>query len=166
MIEIDGASLTLEQTAGVADGAEVSLAGSARPRIERARRFVEDIVASGEVVYGINTGFGALSDVTIPPEKLRELQVNLVRSHSCGVGEPLPERVVRAMMLQRANVLAKGYSGCRIEVIETLLRMLNAGCIRSSRRAARSERQVIWRRWLIWRSSQSGKAMRFKVASE
>jgi histidine ammonia-lyase len=124
-MEIDGASLTLEQTAQVADGATVSLADTARARIERARRFVEDIVARGEVVYGINTGFGALSDVTIPHEKLRELQVNLVRSHSCGVGEPLPERVVRAMMLQRANVLAKGYSGCRIEVVETLLQMLN-----------------------------------------
>src|SRR5262245_46373246 len=126
-MEIDGASLTLEQTAAVADGADVSLAETARGRIERARRFVEDIVARGEVVYGINTGFGALSDVTIPHEKLRELQVNLVRSHSCGVGEPLPEPAVRAMMLQRANVLAKGYSGCRIEVIETLLHMLNAG---------------------------------------
>jgi histidine ammonia-lyase len=124
-MEIDGGSLTLEQTADVADGAAVSLAISARERIDRARRFVEDIVARGEVVYGINTGFGALSEVTIPYEKLRELQVNLVRSHSCGVGDPLPERVVRAMMLQRANVLAKGYSGCRINVIETLLRMLN-----------------------------------------
>jgi histidine ammonia-lyase len=127
MVEIDGASLTLEQAAEVADGAPVSLASSARPRIEQARHFVEDIVLRGEVVYGINTGFGALSEVTIPPEKLRELQINLVRSHSCGVGESLPERVVRAMMLQRANVLSKGYSGCRIEVIEVLLRMLNAG---------------------------------------
>jgi histidine ammonia-lyase len=127
MVEIDGGSLTLEQAAEVADGAGVSLAVVARPRIERARRFVEDIVSRGEVVYGINTGFGALSEVTIPAEKLRELQVNLVRSHSCGVGDPLPERVVRAMMLQRANVLAKGYSGCRIEVIEVLLRMLNSG---------------------------------------
>jgi histidine ammonia-lyase len=126
MIEIDGASLTLEQTDEVADGSEVSLASAARARIERARRFVEDIVARGEVVYGINTGFGALSDVTIPSDKLRELQINLVRSHSCGVGEPLPERAVRAMMLQRANVLAKGYSGCRVEVVETLLRILNA----------------------------------------
>jgi histidine ammonia-lyase len=124
-MEIDGASLTLEQTADVADGAAVSLADSARERIEKSRRFVEDIVARGEVVYGINTGFGALSEVTIPYDKLRELQVNLVRSHACGVGDPLPERVVRAMMLQRANVLAKGYSGCRIDVIETLLRMLN-----------------------------------------
>jgi histidine ammonia-lyase len=127
MVEIDGASLTLEQAAEVADGAEVSLASGSRPRRERARRFVEEIVSRGEVVYGINTGFGALSEVTIPPEKLRQLQVNLVRSHSCGVGDPLPERVVRAMMLQRANVLAKGYSGCRIEVIEVLLRMLNSG---------------------------------------
>jgi histidine ammonia-lyase len=127
MIEIDGASLTLEQTAAVADGAEAALAVSARPRIDRARKFVEGIVARGEVVYGINTGFGKLADVSIPPDKLRELQLNLVRSHSCGVGDLLPERVVRAMILHRANVLAKGYSGCRLLVIETLLRMLNAG---------------------------------------
>lgn len=126
LVEIDGASLTLEQTAAVADGAHVALAGGARNRIARARSFVEEIVARGEVVYGINTGFGALADVSIPQEKLRELQVNLVRSHSCGVGEPLPERAVRAMMLQRANVLSKGYSGCRVEIIETLLAMLNA----------------------------------------
>src|SRR4026207_730733 len=127
MIEIDGASLTLEQTATAPAGPEVSRAASALARIERSRRFVEDIVTRGEVVYGINTGFGALADVTIPPEKLRELQINLVRSHACGVGDPLPEHIVRAMMLQRANVLAKGYSGCRIEVIETLCRMLSGG---------------------------------------
>jgi histidine ammonia-lyase len=126
MVEIDGGSLTLEQTAAVADGAEVTLAPLAVRRIERARRYVEELIAGGQVVYGINTGFGALSDVTIPAEKLRELQVNLVRSHACGVGEPLPERVVRAMMLQRANVLSKGYSGCRTTVVETLIRMLNA----------------------------------------
>jgi histidine ammonia-lyase len=126
MVEIDGASLTLEQTAAAADGARVSLAPSALGRVERARKFIEDIIERGEVVYGINTGFGALADVSIPADKLRELQVNLVRSHSCGVGEPLPERAVRAMMLQRANVLAKGYSGCRAVVIETLISMLNA----------------------------------------
>ena len=126
-VEIDGNSLTLEQTAAVADGARVTLAPNARERVERARNFVEQIIESGEVVYGINTGFGALSDVTIPPDKLRELQVNLVRSHSCGVGDPLTERVVRAMMLQRANVLAKGYSGCRASVIDALIQMLNAG---------------------------------------
>lgn len=127
MIEIDGASLTLEQTEEVAGGATVSLAPAARVRVERARRFVEEIVERGETVYGVNTGFGALADVTIPAGKLRELQVNLVRSHACGVGEPLPEPTVRAMMLQRANVLSKGYSGCRVEVIETLLAMLAAG---------------------------------------
>jgi histidine ammonia-lyase len=126
-VEIDGESLTLEQTAAVADGAQVTLARSARERVERARNYVEQILESGEVFYGINTGFGALSDVTIPTDKLRELQINLVRSHSCGVGEPLTERVVRAMMLQRANVLAKGYSGCRARVIDALIEMLNAG---------------------------------------
>ena len=125
MIEIDGASLTLEQVEAVADGDEVALAPSTRDRIDRARRFVEEIIAGGRVIYGINTGFGALSDVLIPPARLRELQVNLVRSHSCGVGEPLSERVVRAMILLRANVLAKGYSGCRAAVIETLIEMLN-----------------------------------------
>jgi histidine ammonia-lyase len=127
IIEIDGASLTLDQTAAVADGAQVKLADPARGRIEQARQFVEAILARGEVVYGVNTGFGALSDVTIQQDKLRELQVNLVRSHSCGIGEPLSESVVRAMMVQRANVLAKGYSGCRIVVVETLIEMLNAG---------------------------------------
>jgi histidine ammonia-lyase len=126
-IEIDGNSLTLEQTAAVADGATVQLAVAARPRIEQARQFVEQIIARGEVVYGINTGFGKLADVSIPRDHLRELQINLVRSHCCGVGDPLDERVVRVMILQRANVLAKGFSGCRIEVIETLIAMLNAG---------------------------------------
>src|SRR5215471_4339826 len=127
MVEIDGGSLTLEQTERVADGEQVSLAAAALPRIDRARRFVEEVITRGEVVYGINTGFGALADVMIPADRLRDLQINLVRSHCCGVGEPLTERVVRAMMLQRANVLAKGYSGCRRIVIETLIQMLNAG---------------------------------------
>src|SRR5438128_5861614 len=127
MIEIAGTSLTLEQVAAVADGEAVALAETARPGVERARRFVEQIVESGEVVYGINTGFGKLADVSIPHHQLRELQINLVRSHACGVGEPLTDRVVRAMLLQRVNVLAKGHSGCRLEVVETLIAMLNAG---------------------------------------
>src|SRR5215831_2310485 len=127
MVEIDGLSLTLESTLKVAEGEPVSLSANARPRIDAARKVVEEIVSRGETVYGINTGFGALSDVTIPPDDLRQLQLNLVRSHSCGVGDPLPEPAVRAMMLQRANVLARGHSGCREVVIETLIRMLNAG---------------------------------------
>ncbi len=127
MIEIDGVSLTLAQTGAVADGAETSLSDAARQLVEKSRRFVEEIIERGEVVYGINTGFGALSDVSIPYNELRELQFNLVRSHACGVGDPLPERAVRSIMLHRANVLAKGYSGCRPAAIDILIAMLNAG---------------------------------------
>src|SRR5262245_11021907 len=127
MIELDGNSLTLAQTAAIAAGAQATLATTARARVEQARHFVEQLSARGEVVYGINTGFGKLSEMVIPPEELRTLQLNLVRSHACGVGEPLAEAVVRAMLLHRANVLAKGYSGCRAAVIDTLLAMLNAG---------------------------------------
>jgi len=119
-VEIDGTSLTLDQTEAVANGAAVSVGAAALERICRARRLVEELIERGDVVYGINTGFGGLSDVMIPPERLRELQVNLVRSHACGVGEPLPERTARAILVQRANVLAKGYSGCRPVVVETL----------------------------------------------
>src|SRR5262245_32477957 len=125
MIELDGASLTLEQTEAVALGEKVSLSSKAREGVERSRGFIEEIIARDEVVYGVNTGFGALSEVTIPADELRELQLNLVRSHACGVGAPLPEITVRAMMLHRANVLAKGFSGCRPAVIDALIAMLN-----------------------------------------
>ncbi|MGH9765524.1 MAG: histidine ammonia-lyase, partial [Blastocatellia bacterium] len=108
-------------------GEQVKLSVESRRGVERARQVIENIVRRGDVVYGVNTGFGKLADVMIPPDQLRELQINLVRSHSCGVGEALPERIVRAMILLRANVLAKGFSGCRPVVIETLIRMLNAG---------------------------------------
>src|SRR5262250_988736 len=127
MIELDGVSLTLAQTEAAAFGEEVSLSPDTLDRVEGARSFIEEIVARNEVVYGVNTGFGALSEVTIPAGELRELQLNLVRAHACGVGAPLPETVVRAMMLHRANVLAKGFSGCRQVVIETLIAMLNGG---------------------------------------
>ncbi len=127
MIELDGESLSLAQTEAVANGEPVSLSTASRERMEKSRRFVEQIIERGDVVYGINTGFGALSEVTIPNEELRELQINLVRSHACGVGDPLPEKVVRAMLLHRANVLAKGFSGCRPLIVETLIAMLNNG---------------------------------------
>src|SRR3970282_3046595 len=83
-------------------------------------------LASGEAVYGVNTGFGTLSEIAIPPDRLSELQVNLVRSHAAGVGPLLPRREVRAMMLLRANVLAKGLSGARAAVPELLCAMLHA----------------------------------------
>jgi histidine ammonia-lyase len=128
MIELDGQSLTLVEVARVARGVEpVGLAASARERMEASRQTVERIVAESRVVYGVNTGFGKLSDVTVPTDELRELQLNLVRSHSCGVGEPLSEEETRAMMLLRANVLAKGFSGARVVVVETLLAMLARG---------------------------------------
>src|SRR5882724_9910821 len=128
MIEIDGNTLTLEQLAAVSSGQEqVTLSSESLQRIQRSRKTVEDILASGRAVYGINTGFGKLVDVHIPPDELRQLQVNLVRSHCCGVGEPLDEPSTRAMMLLRANVLAKGFSGVRSIVAETLVKMINAG---------------------------------------
>ncbi|HEY7878881.1 MAG TPA: histidine ammonia-lyase, partial [Gemmatimonadaceae bacterium] len=88
---------------------------------------VVEVLGRGEPVYGVTTGFGKLSDVAIPSDRLRELQVNLVRSHAAGVGASLPDREVRAMMLLRANVIAKGYSGARPDLVELLVGMLNAG---------------------------------------
>jgi histidine ammonia-lyase len=125
-IDIDGNSLRLEDVLAVASGAEVRLAPSAEHRMRATRRIVDDLVAKNAVAYGITTGFGKLSDVAIPPDRLAELQVNLVRSHAAGVGAPLPEREVRALMLLRANVLAKGHSGARPEVARLLVDMLNA----------------------------------------
>src|SRR5438105_8449605 len=125
MLELGGQQLTLEEVARVARGEEsVSLAASARGRMEASRGVVERIVAESRVVYGVNTGFGKLSDVTVPAEELRELQLNLVRSHACGVGRPLSEEETRAMILLRANVLALGFSGARTVVVETLLSLL------------------------------------------
>src|ERR1051325_9024476 len=128
MLQLDGQRLSLAQVAAVAaDGESVALADAARQRVERSRAVVEKIVAEGRTVYGVNTGFGRLSDVRIEPRELRELQFNLVRSHSCGLGDPLPIAEARAMILLRANVLSLGYSGCRPVVIEKLIELLNRG---------------------------------------
>ncbi|HEY3112885.1 MAG TPA: histidine ammonia-lyase [Gemmatimonadaceae bacterium] len=124
---IDGDTLTVEEAYAVAvDRLRVDLAPKARERMLRSRAVVDDIVNRNSVVYGVTTGFGKLSEVAIPPEKLAALQVNLVRSHSAGVGDRLPEREARAMMLLRANVIAKGYSGARPELVDLILQMLNA----------------------------------------
>ena len=128
MLEIDGQRLSLDLVAAVAGGEQqVTLAAAARKRVEEAQRVVENIVAAGRTVYGVNTGFGKLSDVSIETSQLHQLQLNLVRSHACGLGRPLSEWETRAMMLLRANVLALGYSGCRPAVIDTLLTLLNRG---------------------------------------
>jgi histidine ammonia-lyase len=127
-VVLDGHSLTLDDVVAVAlDGAPVELLPAARARMERAHEVVRVLVASGAVAYGVTTGFGKLSDVAIPPERLDELQVNLVRSHAAGVGPLLAEREARAMMLLRANCIAKGYSGARPLLVDLLAGMLNAG---------------------------------------
>ncbi|HEX6187169.1 MAG TPA: histidine ammonia-lyase [Pyrinomonadaceae bacterium] len=128
MIELDGQRLSLAEVSAVARAEErVALASKARQRIEQSRLVVERIIAANRTVYGINTGFGKLSDIRINPSQIRELQLNLVRSHSCGLGNPLSLEEARAMLLLRANVLALGYSGCRPIVVETLIEMLNRG---------------------------------------
>ena len=128
MLELQGQQLSLQQIVDVALGREhVSLGAEARARVEQARQVVQNIVTEGRTVYGVNTGFGKLSDVSIAQSDLLQLQLNLVRSHSCGLGDPLPEAEARAMMLLRANVLACGFSGARPLVIETLVAMLEKG---------------------------------------
>jgi histidine ammonia-lyase len=125
-VELNGQSLTLERIAAVAIGGDhVAISSSARPRIAASCKVIEQIVAHDAVIYGVNTGFGKLSDVRVPRDELRQLQLNLVRSHACGIGELLSEPEVRAMMLLRANVLTLGFSGIRCEVIELLCEMLN-----------------------------------------
>src|SRR5678815_4714340 len=114
MLQLNGQQLTLQQIVDVATGKyAVTLATEARQRVEEARRVVEQIVAEQRTVYGVNTGFGKLSDVSIDQSDLRQLQLNLVRSHSCGLGDPLSKQEARAMLLLRANVLATGFSGAR-----------------------------------------------------
>ncbi len=127
-IAINGNDLRLEDVKVAAERqAKVGLAGDGRRAIERARSVVDQIVAADRVAYAVTTGVGKLSDVRIRPDKVRQLQVNLVRSHAVGLGEPLSEAETRAMMLLRANSLAKGHSGVRVVVVETLCEMLNRG---------------------------------------
>ena len=128
MIELRGQRLSLSEIVAVAGGQEqVMLSDEARARCQASRSVVEQIVAENRAVYGVNTGFGKLSDVRIDPDKLSELQLNLVRSHSCGLGNPLSEVEARAMLLLRANVLACGLSGARSIVADTLVAMLEQG---------------------------------------
>ena len=129
VIEIRGEGLRLEDIERVARtrDVELKLGDAARERVRAARAMVEQAIAEERVVYGLTTGFGALAEVVIPPNRIRELQLNLIRSHAAGVGAPLPEAEVRAIMLLRANVLALGHSGVRTDIIELLLQLLNRG---------------------------------------
>jgi histidine ammonia-lyase len=129
-LHINGNDLTLEsvrEVARIEERRPVLLSADAREAVNRARTVVDEIVASNKLAYAITTGVGKLSDVRIAGDQIRELQVNLVRSHAVGVGEPLSIAETRAMMLLRANSLAKGFSGVRGIVIDTLCEMLNRG---------------------------------------
>lgn len=126
-VVIDGNSLTIERVVKVArESAEVALAGEARGRMASSRASLDRLLEKGATIYAVNTGVGDLVSSRIPKKDLRALQLNLLRSHACGVGEAYPEEVVRAMMLLRANALAKGFSGVRPDIVESLVSMLNA----------------------------------------
>jgi histidine ammonia-lyase len=128
MVTLDGERLSIEEVAAVASaGAQVSLSPAAREKMLRSRAVVEAAAAGEKPVYAVNTGVGKLADVRIAADELERLQRNVVRSHACGVGEPLTEAETRAMMLIRANVLAKGFSGIRPLVAERLCDLLNRG---------------------------------------
>src|SRR5439155_10559854 len=125
MIQLNGSSLTIDQLVAIADGESVALSPEAAQRVHASRAVVERKAHGAEPAYGINTGFGSFAEVKIAPEALEALQVNLLRSHAAGVGDPLPVRSVRATMALRANVLAKGFSGVRVETLEALVALLN-----------------------------------------
>ncbi|HET7579212.1 MAG TPA: histidine ammonia-lyase [Bacillales bacterium] len=127
MITLDGYRLTLREAERVLfENEPVQASEESWKPVKASRAAVEKVVEEGKIVYGINTGFGKLSDVLVEKDDVETLQLNLIRSHACGVGEPFPEIVSRGMVLLRANTLLKGYSGVRPELIEKLLQLLNA----------------------------------------
>jgi histidine ammonia-lyase len=128
-VVVDGETLSLEAVEAVASGASCTLSAGAVRRVKASRRAVDAAVAGGRVVYGVNTGFGQLANVSIPGDKLEELQENLIRSHAAGAGRPLDPRIVRAILALRANCLARGHSGLKLETLERMLAMLAAGIV-------------------------------------
>jgi histidine ammonia-lyase len=129
-VRLTGDDLTSADVWDVAvEGAPAELDDAARAKMQAARAVVERAAAAPEQTYGVNTGFGRFVNRTIAPELVEELQLRLLRSHACGVGEPYPDEIVRAAMVMRANTLAKGYSGTRVEVAELLLRLLASGVL-------------------------------------
>ena len=128
LIYLDGNSLTVEQVVQIArHGAKTALTEEAKKAIQISRDIVDKNVAEHKVVYGLSTGFGKFVNVAIPEKDLDQLQYNLIVSDACGVGDPFPEDVTRAIMLLRVNALAKGFSGIRLSTVETMIEMLNKG---------------------------------------
>src|SRR6266568_6724468 len=125
-VTIDGSHLTLDQVMQVArQKVQTVITEKAIARTRNGRKALERLLQEKDVIYGVNTGFGALSNFRIPTDDLKQLQTNLIRSHSASVGQPHSSEVVRAMMLLRANTLLKGNSGIRPEVVSTIVRLLN-----------------------------------------
>ncbi|AOV09150.1 histidine ammonia-lyase [Sporosarcina ureilytica] len=130
MIELTGDTLTINQLKEILYGNQrVKVSEESMEKVKASRAAVDKIVKSAETVYGINTGFGQFSDVKIEEENVADLQLNLIRSHACGVGEPFPRIVSKAMMVLRLNAIVKGYSGVRIEVVELLKQLINCNVI-------------------------------------
>ena len=130
-LRLDGTTLSLERLAPLVRGEDLHLTVSAGARalVKEARALVDELVEEGEVVYGVTTGFGKLKDVAVPSEDLVELQKNLVLSHCCGVGEPMPREEVRIAQVLRLNGLLRGHSGVRPQTIDKLVRLFNAGFV-------------------------------------
>src|SRR5262245_22696506 len=128
-VTLDGRTVTIEDVVRIADGATCALAPQARRRVAASRAVVDRAARGSEQVYGVNTGFGHLANVRISAERLDERQVNLGRSHAAGVGTPLPERVVRAILALRANCLARGHSGLRLTTLLRMVEMLSKGIV-------------------------------------
>ncbi|MEH7590976.1 aromatic amino acid lyase, partial [Priestia megaterium] len=129
-VQIDGNSLTYEQIHQVIyEGYSVKISDHALENIKRSRALVEDSITNNKVIYGVNTGFGKFSDTVISKDDLADLQINLIRSHACGLGEPFPIEVSQVMLLLRANALAKGYSGIRLETLQLLIDCLNQNVV-------------------------------------
>ena len=124
-IELDGHHLEIEAVEAIADGAPVAVAPTARERVAKARRFVDERFADGHAIYGVTTGFGRLANVPVDPKDAAQLQLNLVRSHAAGMGAPLDRRLVRAAGVLRVNSLAAGHSGVKPETLELMVELLN-----------------------------------------
>src|SRR5213082_1030181 len=129
MLKLNPGNVSLDQLRRLWAGAEARLDGASMQRVAASAASVERIVAAGETVYGINTGFGLLANTRIPDERLAELQTNLILSHSAGLGEPLPRHVTRLMIVLKLLGLGRGYSGVRPVVINALQRLLDADAI-------------------------------------
>ena len=128
MVSLDGSCLSFDDVHRVASLHEpVEIASDAVDAMQRSRAVVERLASGDAPIYAVNTGVGLLADVRVPPDELEQLQRNVIRSHACGVGDPLARAEVRAIMLIRANVVAKGFSGIRPLVAQRLCDLLNRG---------------------------------------